>query len=101
MFLADILSQPYLPEVNTCNHELSANLEEIDHTTIMLLAVSKVRLTQIRHASDDDAVLWELRVIIQQGWPDCKKEICTSICTRPACVQRAQALLYQLPYAKK
>ena len=68
MFLADTLSQAY-------NHELSANLEEINHTENMLLAVSKQRLTQIRHASADDPVLQNLRGIIQQGWPECKKDV--------------------------
>ena len=64
MFLADTLSRACLPEVNACDHELSANLEEINHTENMLLAVSKQRLTHIRHASADDPVLQDLRGII-------------------------------------
>ena len=64
MFLADTLSRAHLPEVNACDYELSANLEEIDHTAPTLLAITKDKLTQITHASADDPILQELRGII-------------------------------------
>ena len=79
IFLAGTLSRAHLLEVNACNHKLSANLEEIDHTALILLAISKDKLTQIRHASADDPVLQQLRGIIQQGWPECKKDVPPSV----------------------
>ena len=70
MFLADTLSWAHLPDVYTCDQELSTNLESIDHTAPMLLAVNKDRLMQIRHASTDNPILQVLRKTIQQGWPE-------------------------------
>ena len=73
-FLADTLSQAHLPEVCTCDLELATNLESIDHMEPMLLAISKDRLIQIKHASTDDPTLQVLRKTIQQGWPESKSE---------------------------
>ena len=75
MFLADTLSRAHLPEVYACDLELATNLEGIDHTAPMLLAVSKDRLIQIKHASTDDLTLQVLRETIQQGWPESKTEV--------------------------
>ena len=72
MFLADTLSRAHLPEVCL---ELATNLESIDHTEPMLLAISKDRLIQIKHASIDDPTLQVLRKTIQQGWPEGKSEV--------------------------
>ena len=75
MFLADTLSRAHLPEVCACDLELATNLEGIDHMAPMLLAVSKDRLIQIKHASTDDPTLQVLRETIQQGWPESKTEV--------------------------
>lgn len=75
MFLADTLSRARLPEVCSCNLELATNLESIDHMEPMLLAISKDRLMQMKHASIDDPTLQVLRKTIQQGWPEGKSEV--------------------------
>ena len=77
MFLADTLSRAHLPDVGAC--DIASNLEGIDHTTDTLLAVSKDRLLQIKHASSDDPVLQILRETIQQGWPENKRNVPTCI----------------------
>ena len=69
MFLADTLSRAFLPEVTEFLHEL----EEIDHK--VLLPVSAERWHQIRHASADDPALWELRSVIQRGWPNSRSDV--------------------------
>ena len=77
MFLADTLSWAHPPEVDAC--EVAVNLESIDHTADTLLAVSKQRLLQIKHASSDDPVFKVLRGTIQHGWPENKKDVPLSI----------------------
>ena len=71
MFLADTLSRAYLPEVNAS--ELTQELEGIDHK--FLLPVSEARWQQIEHASADDPVLQELRLMTQRGWPSNRSDV--------------------------
>ena len=46
MFLADTLSQAHLLDICACDQELSTNLVGLDHTTPMLLAVSKACINE-------------------------------------------------------
>ena len=71
MFLADTLSRAYLPEVNAS--ELTQELEGVDHK--LLLPVSEARWQQIEHASADDPVLQELRLMTQHGWPANRSDV--------------------------
>ena len=71
MFLADTLSRAYLPEVNSS--EVTQELEGVDHK--LLLPVSEARWQQIEHASADDPVLQELRLMTQQGWPSNRSDV--------------------------
>ena len=64
MFLADTLSQAYLPDVGTC--EFSQTLEDVNHTAS--LSLSDDCLQQVKHASADDPVQQVLRGIIRRGW---------------------------------
>ena len=64
-----------MPEVCACHLELAKNLEGIDHTAPVPLAVSKDRLIQIKLASTDVPTLQVLRETIQQGWPESKTEV--------------------------
>ena len=70
MFLADTLSQAYLP-VNMC--DLRPSLEEIDAT--LGLPVSADRLQQIQHATLEDPVLPLLSDVIKAGWPNDKRSV--------------------------
>ena len=58
MFLADTLNRAHIPDVNACDHELSANLEEMDHTVIPLSSYP---------------ILQELRGIIQWDGQNARK----------------------------
>ena len=71
MFLADTLSRAYLPEVNAS--ELPQELEGVDHK--LLLPVSEARWQQIEHASADDPVFHELRLMTQRGWPANRSDV--------------------------
>ena len=53
IFLADTLSQAYLPEIHTC--DFSQQLESVDHTKTLTLAEDYI--VQIKRASSDDPVL--------------------------------------------
>ena len=69
MFLKDILSRAFTPEVNV--PAFIQELEEIDHKSA--LPVTEARWRQIKQASANDPVFQELRVIIQRGWPSKRK----------------------------
>ncbi|XP_068704378.1 uncharacterized protein [Montipora foliosa] len=71
MFLADTLSRAYLPEVNTS--ELTQELEGVDHK--LLLPVCEARWQHIEHASADDPLLQELRLMTQRGWPANRSDV--------------------------
>ena len=71
LFLADILSCAYLPEVHACS--ISEAFEEIDHT--LALELPKEHLQQFKHVSADDPVLQELRKTLQHGWPERKSDV--------------------------
>ena len=71
MFVADTLSHAHLPTTNTCGFVHS--LEEIDHT--ISLSLSTDQLLQVKHASQNDPVIQQLRETIKQGWPQCKSDV--------------------------
>ena len=71
MYLADTLSQAYLPEVHTC--AFTEELKEVDHT--LALAITADCLQQIKHVSSDDPVMKALRETILHGWPDNKSNV--------------------------
>ena len=75
MFLTDTLSRAYLPEVNAS--ELTQELEDVDHK--LLLPVSEARWQQIEHASADDPVFQELRLMTQHGWPANRSDVPSSM----------------------
>ena len=77
MFLADMLSRAYLPEVNVC--DVARECETLDHRST--LPVTKERWQQLQFASEHDLVLQKLRDIILQGWPANKVDV--PECVRP------------------
>ena len=77
MFLADMLSRAYLPEVNVC--DVARECETLDHRST--LPVTKERWQQLQFASEHDLVLQKLRDIILHGWPANKLDV--PECVRP------------------
>ena len=77
MFLADMLSRAYLPEVNVC--DVARECETLDHRST--LPVTKEIWQQLQFASEHDLVLQKLRDIILHGWPANKLNV--PECVRP------------------
>ena len=71
MFLADMLSRAYLPEVNVC--DVARECETLDHKST--LPVTNERWQHLQFASEHDLVLQKLRDIILQGWPTNKLDV--------------------------
>ena len=71
MFLADIISRAFLPEINA--GDFNTKLEEVDHQAF--LPVSTNRWQQIKHASADDPVLQQLWTTIREGWPESRSDL--------------------------
>ena len=73
MFLVDTLSRAFIftPEANV--FAFVQELKQIDHNSA--LPVSEARWHQIKQASPDDPVFWEMRMVIQRGSPSNRKAV--------------------------
>ena len=69
MYLADTLSRAFLPTTENTQGEF----ERVN--AVKLLPMTDERLEEMRKSTRDDAVLQQLKEVIQTGWPEVKEEL--------------------------
>ena len=69
MYLADTLSRAFLPTTENTRGEF----ERVN--AVKLLPMTDERLEEMRNSTRDDAVLQQLKEVIQTGWPEVKEEL--------------------------
>lgn len=76
--VADTLSRKFLPAEPEDNNSVE-DLISVMHTVLKNIPVSDVKMEQLRKATHDDLHLQQLKIYIQNGWPESRQECHPSV----------------------